>query len=122
MVEDMHRKSAVGMTEVKVEAGLHQGSAQSPVLFAAGSDRLADEARQECPWTVLFADDMVVCERTGRHWPQKKRNGGQSEQEERNMGGTSKSRSPQGRARTSSRTFDFSWGRLNMISFYHPYH
>lgn len=57
----MHRKSAVGLTEVKVEAGLHQGSALSPFLFAAGSDRLADEARQESPWTMLFADDIVAC-------------------------------------------------------------
>lgn len=57
----MHRKSAVDLTEVKAEAGLHHGSGLSPFLFAAGSDRLADEARQESPWTMLFADDIVVC-------------------------------------------------------------
>lgn len=49
VVEDMHEKGAVGMIEIKAEAGLHQGSALSPFLFAAGSDRLADEARQESP-------------------------------------------------------------------------
>lgn len=60
----MHENSAVGMTEVKAEAGLNQGSARSPFFIAAGSDRLADEARQVSPWTMLFADDIVVCKET----------------------------------------------------------
>lgn len=49
------------MTEVKGEVVVHHGSALSPFLFAAGSDSLADEARQESLQTVLFADDIVVC-------------------------------------------------------------
>ena len=24
-------------------------------------DRLTDEVRQECPWTMMFADDIVIC-------------------------------------------------------------
>ena len=27
-------------------------------------DRLTDEVRREPPWTMLFADDIVICEET----------------------------------------------------------
>ena len=27
-------------------------------------DRLTDEVRKEPPWTMLFADDIVICEET----------------------------------------------------------
>ena len=56
---------AVGSTEsIKVKVGLHQGSALSPFLFAVIMDRLMDEIRREPPWTMLFADDIVICEET----------------------------------------------------------
>ena len=29
-------------------------------------DRLRDEVRREPPWKMLFADDIVICEETGR--------------------------------------------------------
>ena len=45
----------------KVEVGLHQGSALSPFLFAMMMDRLTDEVRQESQWTMMFADDIVIC-------------------------------------------------------------
>ena len=48
----------------KVKVGLHQGSALSPFLFAVIMDRLTDEVRREPPWTMLFADDIVICEET----------------------------------------------------------
>ena len=55
-------RCAVGVTEeFKVEVGLHQGSALSPFLFAMVMDRLTDEVRQESPWTMMFADDIVIC-------------------------------------------------------------
>ncbi|KAK2920711.1 hypothetical protein Q8A73_000196 [Channa argus] len=55
-------RGAVGVTEeFKVEVGLHQGSALSPFLFALVMDRLTDEVRQESPWTMMFADDIVIC-------------------------------------------------------------
>lgn len=38
-----------------------QGSALSLFLFALVMDMLADEARQESPWTEMFADDIVIC-------------------------------------------------------------
>ncbi|KAK3512233.1 hypothetical protein QTP70_001094 [Hemibagrus guttatus] len=68
VVQDMYERSrtvvrcAVGQTEeFKVEMGLHQGSALSPFLFAIVMDQLSEEVRQESPWTMMFADDIVIC-------------------------------------------------------------
>ncbi|KAK3514090.1 hypothetical protein QTP70_003205 [Hemibagrus guttatus] len=55
-------RCAVGQTEeFKVEVGLHQGSALSPFLFAMVMDQLSEEVRQESPWTMMIADDIVIC-------------------------------------------------------------
>ena len=71
LVQNMHEgsetvvKCAVGTTEsFKVKVGLHQESALSPFLFAVTMDRLTDEVRREPTWTMLFADDIVICEET----------------------------------------------------------
>ncbi|KAK3512409.1 hypothetical protein QTP70_009831 [Hemibagrus guttatus] len=68
VVQDMYERSrtvvrcAVSQTEeFKVEVGLHQGSALSPFLFAIVMDQLSEEVRQESPWTMMFADDIVIC-------------------------------------------------------------
>ncbi|KAK3537718.1 hypothetical protein QTP70_017897 [Hemibagrus guttatus] len=67
VVQDMYERSrtvvrcAVGQTEeFKVEVGLHQGSALSPFLFAMVMDQLSEEVRQESPWTMMSADDIVI--------------------------------------------------------------
>ena len=58
-------RCAVGTTEsFKVKVGLHKESALSPFLFAVIMDRLTDEVKREPPWTMLFADDIVICEET----------------------------------------------------------
>ena len=55
-------KCAVGVMDgFKVEVGSHQGSALSPFLFAMVMDRLTDKIRQESPWIIMFADDIVIC-------------------------------------------------------------
>ncbi|KAK3524279.1 hypothetical protein QTP70_026044 [Hemibagrus guttatus] len=55
-------RCAVGQTEeFNVEVGLHQGLALSPFLFAIVMDQLSEEVRQESPWTMMFADDIVIC-------------------------------------------------------------
>ncbi|KAK3542203.1 hypothetical protein QTP86_018484 [Hemibagrus guttatus] len=68
VVQDMYERSrtvvrcAVGQTEeFKVDVGLHQGSALSPFLFAIVMDQLLEEVRQESPWTMMFAEDIVIC-------------------------------------------------------------
>ena len=68
LVQDMYEGSetvvrcAVGTTEsFKVKVGLHQGSALSPFLFAVIMDRLTDKVRRKLSWTMLFADDIVIC-------------------------------------------------------------
>ncbi|KAK3517926.1 hypothetical protein QTP70_027537, partial [Hemibagrus guttatus] len=68
VVQDTYERSrtvvrcAVGQTEeFNVEVGLHQGSALSPFLFAIVMDQLSEEVRQESPWTMMFADDIVIC-------------------------------------------------------------
>ncbi|KAK3522831.1 hypothetical protein QTP86_004670 [Hemibagrus guttatus] len=68
VVQDMYERSrtvvrcAVGQTEeFNVEVGLHQGSALSPFLFAIVMDQLSEEVSQESPWTMMFADDIVIC-------------------------------------------------------------
>ncbi|KAK3542201.1 hypothetical protein QTP86_018486, partial [Hemibagrus guttatus] len=68
VVQNMYERSrtvvrcAVGQTEeFNVEVGLHRGSALSPFLFAIVMDQLSEEVRQESPWTMMFADDIVIC-------------------------------------------------------------
>ncbi|MBN3290917.1 LIN1 transcriptase, partial [Polypterus senegalus] len=67
-VQDMYKesvtvvRSVVGVTDAfNMEVGLHQGLALSPFLFAVVMDRLTDKIRQESAWTVMFADDIVIC-------------------------------------------------------------
>ena len=65
-------RCAVGTTEsFKVKVGLQQGSALSPFLFAVIMDRLTDEVRREPPWTMLFADDIVIFEETREEMEQR---------------------------------------------------
>ena len=71
LVQDMYEESktvvrcAVRITEsFKVKVGLHQGSALSPFLFSVIMDRITDEVRGKPPWTILFADDIVICKET----------------------------------------------------------
>ena len=45
-----------------VEVGLHQGSTLSPLLFINIMDVLASTIQTDPPWTMLFADDLVMCE------------------------------------------------------------
>ena len=66
VVQDMYReamtrvKSTVGTREpISVRVGLHQGSALSPYLFNL-MDVLVEEVTKEAPWSMLFAEDIVL--------------------------------------------------------------
>ena len=68
LVQGMYEESetvmryAVGtIKSFKVKDGLHQESTLSPFLFAVIVDRLKDEVRGKPPWTMLFADYIVIC-------------------------------------------------------------
>ena len=67
-VQDVYKESktvvrcAVGTTEsFKIKVGLHQGLALNS--FAVITDRLTDEVKREPLWTMLFADDIVICKK-----------------------------------------------------------
>lgn len=55
-------RCAVGVTNgFKVGVGLHKRSALSPFLLAMVMDRLTDEGWHQSVWTMMFADDTMIC-------------------------------------------------------------
>ena len=50
------------MDDFSVKVGLHQGSALNPYLFDLIIDVLTREVKEEPPWTMMFADDFVLCD------------------------------------------------------------
>ena len=70
LIKDMYEdcstavNTCVGSTEeVRIDVGLHQGSALSPFLFIVILDVITEEIVEEPPWAMLFADDLVLCDR-----------------------------------------------------------
>ena len=68
LVQEMYKnactrvRSSVGVTEgFEVSVGLHQGSALSPFLFNVVMDVLTEGVREAVPWTIMYADDIVLC-------------------------------------------------------------
>ena len=78
LVQDMYKTSktmvrcAIGTTEsFKIKVKLHQGSALSLFLFAVIMNRLTNKVRREQPWTMLFADYIVICKETRKEVKQR---------------------------------------------------
>ena len=44
----------------EVKVGLHQGSVLSPLLFVIVMDIISRGLREELPWELLYADDLVL--------------------------------------------------------------
>jgi len=47
-----------------VKAGMHQGSALSPLLFVIVMEAISREFRVALPWELLYADDLVMIAQT----------------------------------------------------------
>ena len=59
--------TGIGLTgKITVRVGLHQGSSLSPYLFDMILDVMGRGIKEQPPWCMLFADDIVLC-RTRRN-------------------------------------------------------
>ena len=71
LIKEMYRdaktrvRSGVGTTEgFEVKVGLHQGSVLSPFLFNNVFDVLSRGVRRGVPWSMMYANDLVLCGET----------------------------------------------------------
>lgn len=65
-------KTAAGNTEeFRVGMGLHQGSVLSPFLFVVIMEILTKNIVEDAPWSMLFADDIVLNAETDKELEQK---------------------------------------------------
>ncbi|XP_063590454.1 uncharacterized protein LOC134767383 [Penaeus indicus] len=65
-------RSTVGTTDsFHVQVSLHQGSALSPLLFNIVFDVITENVREDPPWCILYADDIVLVTES-RRTPERK--------------------------------------------------
>ena len=55
----------------RIKVLLYQELALSPFLFAVIMDRLTDEIRRQPTWTMLFANNIVICKETREEMEQR---------------------------------------------------
>lgn len=53
-----------GSTAYQVTVGVQQGSTLSPYLFIMVLDTIYEDLLEPAPWTMLYADDVVLCSRS----------------------------------------------------------
>ena len=68
LVKDMYEgvrtqvRSSVGLTRwITVRVGMHQGSSLNLYLFDFIMDVLAQGIKNQAPWCMVFAVDVVLC-------------------------------------------------------------
>ena len=68
LIKEMYRdvkatvRSSVGETDsLEVKVGLHQGSTLSPFLFNVVMEVMTENVREIAPWSMMYADDVVLC-------------------------------------------------------------
>ena len=55
-------KTSIGLTgKITVRVGLHQGSSLSLYLFDIILDMMGRSIKEQPPWCMLLADDIVLC-------------------------------------------------------------
>ena len=55
-------KTSIGLTgKITVRVGLHQGSSLSLYLFDIILNKMGRSTKEQPPWCMLFADDIVLC-------------------------------------------------------------
>ena len=60
--------TSIGVTDkITVRVGLHQGSSLSPYLFDMLLDVMVRGTKEQPPWCMVFADDIVLCSTRREH-------------------------------------------------------
>ena len=60
--------TSIGLTgKITVRVGLHHGSSLSPYLFDMMLDVMGRSNKEQRPWCMLFADDIVLCSTRRNH-------------------------------------------------------
>lgn len=68
VLQDMYEDSKMVMRCVVGMTGVFKGSALSPFLLAVMMDGLIDEVRHESLWSIMFADDILICRESRERW------------------------------------------------------
>lgn len=72
VIHDMAEDTVTAVTSVV------GGAALSSFLFATVMDKLTGEIREESLWTMMFADDIVICSESRSSWRRPWRGGDSS--------------------------------------------
>ena len=70
-IKDMYEGATTGVRtygglsdSFPINIRLHQGSTLSPLLFAIVIDEITKNIQDEIPWCMLFADDIILVDKT----------------------------------------------------------
>ncbi|EYC11993.1 hypothetical protein Y032_0048g1551 [Ancylostoma ceylanicum] len=67
--------AACTSAEFPISVGVHQGSALSPLFFIVVMDAITRDLQKPVPWTLLFANDIVLASEDKHIWSYKRKHG-----------------------------------------------